>query len=258
MKFSQHIKDIYGVHAAQRAKEAGLRAMWANEKGEPVANVGPREAGILKPERKARYLNKSRGRDPRATVQPQDQFVQQPRQAQPYAGEAYGRDAYGPEISNAPATPQKYNTPAPPYQPGPVMAATTQQAFTSHQSRENARPHSAAPASGPYYHPLAPQQDGHHLNPSGHVVPQERLARRPSPGARVPHEPDYRGPPPAEEMARDRSGNYSYQHRHGEVTQPSKSTSRADLSRRDTDFEVVTVVAASEVPWPRWNTYDML
>lgn len=62
LAFSKHLKDIYGTHAARRAKEAGLRAMWVNEKGELMGNVGPREAGILKSDRKSRFKYKSHGR----------------------------------------------------------------------------------------------------------------------------------------------------------------------------------------------------
>ncbi|KAK4448913.1 hypothetical protein QBC34DRAFT_300198 [Podospora aff. communis PSN243] len=62
LEFSSYIRDIYGTHAARRAKEAGLRAMWVNEKGEIVASVGPKEAGVLKGDRKARFMQRAQGR----------------------------------------------------------------------------------------------------------------------------------------------------------------------------------------------------
>lgn len=64
LEFSRYIRDIYGTHAARRAKEAGLRAMWVNDKGEVVASVGPKEAGVLKGvgDRKARFLQRAQAR----------------------------------------------------------------------------------------------------------------------------------------------------------------------------------------------------
>ncbi|KAK3299631.1 uncharacterized protein B0H64DRAFT_355851 [Chaetomium fimeti] len=64
LEFSRYIRDIYGTHAARRAKEAGLRAMWVNDKGEVVASVGPKEAGMLKGtgDRKARFLQRAQAR----------------------------------------------------------------------------------------------------------------------------------------------------------------------------------------------------
>ncbi|KAJ8120203.1 hypothetical protein ONZ43_g3031 [Nemania bipapillata] len=56
LAFSEHMKDIYGTHAARRAKEAGLRAMWVNEKGDLMGNIGPKEAGMLKQDRKSSNL----------------------------------------------------------------------------------------------------------------------------------------------------------------------------------------------------------
>ncbi|GAP85103.2 hypothetical protein SAMD00023353_2200320 [Rosellinia necatrix] len=79
LAFSEHIKDIYGTHAARRAKEAGLRAMWVNEKGDLIGSVGPKEAGMLKPNRKSRYIQKSQGQyNAGIYAQQQQQEQQQP------------------------------------------------------------------------------------------------------------------------------------------------------------------------------------
>ncbi|KFA71484.1 hypothetical protein S40288_09194 [Stachybotrys chartarum IBT 40288] len=60
LEFSEHMKDIYGTHAARRAKEAGLRAMWVDGKGKLVGNIGQKEAGIIKGSRKGQGNPSSR------------------------------------------------------------------------------------------------------------------------------------------------------------------------------------------------------
>ncbi|KAI1465513.1 uncharacterized protein F4812DRAFT_466485 [Daldinia caldariorum] len=76
LAFSKHLKDIYGTHAARRAKEAGLRAMWVNEKGELMGSVGPKEAGVFKADKKSRYQFRSQAKHSTNTYE-------QPRQATP-------------------------------------------------------------------------------------------------------------------------------------------------------------------------------
>ncbi|KFA55622.1 hypothetical protein S40293_10012 [Stachybotrys chartarum IBT 40293] len=104
LEFSEHMRNIYGTHAARRAKEAGLRAMWVDEKGKLVGTVGPKEAGILKGSRKNKFLQVASGQRGYGGSEPPQQ-----RQPMPYrsggsrvAGEqAYGREPqgyyYGPE-----------------------------------------------------------------------------------------------------------------------------------------------------------------
>lgn len=69
------MKDIYGTHAARRAKEAGLRAMWVDEKGKLVGNIGQKEAGIIKGSRKGRFFRALGGEDSDARPwQPQQSY----------------------------------------------------------------------------------------------------------------------------------------------------------------------------------------
>ncbi|KEY71709.1 hypothetical protein S7711_02937 [Stachybotrys chartarum IBT 7711] len=96
LEFSEHMKDIYGTHAARRAKEAGLRAMWVDGKGKLVGNIGQKEAGIIEGSRKGRLLRAFGG---------EDSYVR-PGQSQqsyhdPYPGgrgapdQRYGRQQHG-------------------------------------------------------------------------------------------------------------------------------------------------------------------
>jgi hypothetical protein len=95
LEFSEHMRNIYGTHAARRAKEAGLRAMWVDEKGKLVASVGPKESGILKGSRKNKFLQVASGQvNYGGPEQPQQQ-----RQSMPYrgGGRAAGEHGYEPE-----------------------------------------------------------------------------------------------------------------------------------------------------------------
>ncbi|KAK6949515.1 hypothetical protein Daesc_009597 [Daldinia eschscholtzii] len=86
LAFSKHLKDIYGTHAARRAKEAGLRAMWVNEKGELMGSVGPKEAGILKADKKSRFKFKSQAGHGINTYEQNQQLTSTNSQSIPYRG----------------------------------------------------------------------------------------------------------------------------------------------------------------------------
>ncbi|KAI0401474.1 hypothetical protein F4802DRAFT_580379 [Xylaria palmicola] len=75
LAFSEHMKNIYGTHTARRAKEAGLRAMWVNEKGDLIGNIGPKETSILKKDRKSRYKQRSAGQFVTNTHEQQQQLT---------------------------------------------------------------------------------------------------------------------------------------------------------------------------------------
>ncbi|KAI3325241.1 hypothetical protein HD806DRAFT_533834 [Xylariaceae sp. AK1471] len=111
LAFSKHLRDIYGTHAARRGKEAGLRAMWVNEKGEVMGNIGPTEAGVLKLDRKSRFRYKSQSRYTTATYEQQQQVVLLTGQAPSYRGGQGGVQGGGG---------QGYNGPPPPAQPRPT------------------------------------------------------------------------------------------------------------------------------------------
>ncbi|KAI0877666.1 hypothetical protein GGS24DRAFT_487711 [Hypoxylon argillaceum] len=96
LAFSEHMKDIYGTHAARRAKEAGLRAMWVNEKGDLMGNIGPKEAGILKQDRKSRYRQKSQGQYATSTYEQQQQPMMYTGQDMSYRGGQGGGQGYPP------------------------------------------------------------------------------------------------------------------------------------------------------------------
>jgi hypothetical protein len=85
--FSQHLQDIYGTHAARRAKESGLRALWVNDKGEVKGSVDQKEARIMRSERRLRFREKSHGRhsaSPHAQQQQQQQVAFSRAQSAPY------------------------------------------------------------------------------------------------------------------------------------------------------------------------------
>lgn len=88
LAFSKNLRDIYGTHAARRAKEAGLRAMWVNEEGDVIGTVGPKEVGMLKVDRKTRFRNREQGRYAAATYEhmQKQQVVFSSDQPSPYQG----------------------------------------------------------------------------------------------------------------------------------------------------------------------------
>lgn len=84
--------------AARRAKEAGLRAMWVNEKGDLMGNIGPKEAGILKQDRKSRYRQKSQGQYATSTYEQQQQPMMYTGQDMSYRGGQGGGQGYPPPV----------------------------------------------------------------------------------------------------------------------------------------------------------------
>ncbi|RDL40429.1 uncharacterized protein BP5553_00408 [Venustampulla echinocandica] len=40
LEFTRYVRDIFGTHAARRAKESGLRAMWVDKRGDVIGAVG--------------------------------------------------------------------------------------------------------------------------------------------------------------------------------------------------------------------------
>ncbi|KAI1455400.1 hypothetical protein F4805DRAFT_459782 [Annulohypoxylon moriforme] len=156
LAFSQHLKDIYGTHAAQRAKEAGLRAMWmVNEKGEIVGNIGPKEARALR----SRYR-------PRSQAHLQPQLQHQPQIQQQYP-QLYPQPTYPPQ--NQPHI-QPYQPPYPPpsYPPQNQLQvqphAQPYQAYHTQSQPQSQAAFSSGEASifpGEHSNPLIPQHQYH-------------------------------------------------------------------------------------------------
>jgi hypothetical protein len=134
LAFSEHLKDIYGTHAARRAKEAGLRAMWVSEKGDIIGSVGPKEAGILKADRKSRFKQKAQGRLVTAAYEQHQQVAGSRDYGLPYGGSQGGVRPGGGQSYGGPPTRltgprmyyddpsihQQYNTPGPQVPRGPA------------------------------------------------------------------------------------------------------------------------------------------
>lgn len=122
LAFSKHLKDIFGTHAARRAKEAGLRAMWVNEKGDIMGSVGPKEAGILKADRKSRFKLRAQSRWPASAYDEPQQSAVSGGQGPPYQGGQGGVQEYNDpfihparsrEFYHNTPMPQQYNNPGP-------------------------------------------------------------------------------------------------------------------------------------------------
>ncbi|EFW98650.1 aaa family ATPase [Grosmannia clavigera kw1407] len=82
LEFSRYVRDIYGTHAARRTKEAGLRAMWVDNKGNVVGNIGPKGS------KRTRYQRAAMGKEPvqqfppHGSYNPNPYYQQQQQQQQ--------------------------------------------------------------------------------------------------------------------------------------------------------------------------------
>ena len=92
LEFSEYIKDIYGTHAARRAKEAGLRAMWVDNKGRLVGSIGPKESGILKTSRRDKFRRMAQGQGGSPYPEQQQQMHMPYRSGQRPGVHGYERD----------------------------------------------------------------------------------------------------------------------------------------------------------------------
>ncbi|KAI1804748.1 hypothetical protein F4811DRAFT_552621 [Daldinia bambusicola] len=221
LAFSKHLKDIYGTHAARRAKEAGLRAMWVNEKGEVMGSVGPKEAGILKADRKSRFKLKSQARHSINTYEPQQQAIPPNSQSLPYhGGQASMQSNEQGYRSSTPAhlhpmRPTEYhndNSMLPRYNPDPQLQRQTM--VLHHQGQNWANYGSGYDDN--YQQPESsgrgayPQQRGHHdtqnIKPQGGAFPQHPQTNRPPPGA---YTPQYQEPQAGVGMEHAQQANYT-------------------------------------------------
>ncbi|KAI0387116.1 hypothetical protein F5Y04DRAFT_243037 [Hypomontagnella monticulosa] len=110
LAFSKHLKDIYGTHAARRAQEAGLRAMWVNEKGEIMGNIGPKEAKAMK---KSRFMAKARGHHTTESFGQQQQFAFSGRNPQYGGGQGGMQGGWEQQYNNPPPQGPYGGTPMP-------------------------------------------------------------------------------------------------------------------------------------------------
>ncbi|KAI0904757.1 hypothetical protein F4823DRAFT_567392 [Ustulina deusta] len=153
LAFSKHLRDIYGTHTARWAKEAGLRAMWVNEKGDFMSNIGPKEAGVLKLDRKSRFKHRSQGQYATTTYQHQQQAMISTGQALPYRGGQRGMQGGGA---------QGYNGPPPPIiQPRPTRTPEYSDGASMSQQYSNVNPHQQRRRMGPQY-PQGQDWDSYH------------------------------------------------------------------------------------------------
>ncbi|KAI1815510.1 hypothetical protein GGS20DRAFT_576164 [Poronia punctata] len=175
LAFSKHLKDIYGTHTARRAKEAGLRAMWVNEKGEPMGNIGPKEAGALKVDRRSRFHQKSHGQYVTAPYEQQNQMRYPTTTQVPYrAGQmvAQGGSGSGQGYNVPPHSPhivQPHPTRPSEYLEGPYMAHqhSNLNLSTQHQGQR----------MGPR-HQQGQEWDDYHHSGYGHDQQQHEAAGR--------------------------------------------------------------------------------
>ncbi|KAI0116394.1 hypothetical protein GGR51DRAFT_574691 [Nemania sp. FL0031] len=210
LAFSNHLKDIYGTHAARRAKEAGLRAMWVNGKGELMGNIGPKEAGILKAEKAERkfriYRSGARGREvppshgqQHQTMPSSDQaslsqggygsFQDGNRQAPNYQQFVQPRPMGPQGHSSVPSMSQQFNNPN--QQPQGQMVPPGPQPMQDWGSYDGAYGHGSQHLDGGGHMPYAQQQqfrqDPRYLtSPQGGSPAQQQQSRQPSPSGQVP------------------------------------------------------------------------
>ncbi|KAI1176622.1 hypothetical protein F4777DRAFT_577723 [Nemania sp. FL0916] len=215
LAFSQHLKDIYGTHAARRAKEAGLRAMWVNDSGKVTGSVGPKEAGIMKADRKSRFKEKIQGQFGTPTYEKQQQVMLSSEQAPPYRGRAGVMRTGGGQAYNDPPA-------------GAVYRDTRPQEY-----------YDEASIYQQYNNPQQQQQQQHR--------PPMRAPAPPAGRARGPYEQEYQYDQQQQHEAR-RPISYQQQHLKYEVDPPRISVEaprKASQSRQPTPQQAASAYVSN-------------